>query len=213
MDPIIFDEFLPKNYHVDVKNLLESDKIDWRLLSDVAYTGNRQAVGKNVQRILADKSKFLEYSGFVALLFLRKGKQIKFNDDYLFLKPFQYLLEEKLDALDKTILGGGHLSLQRCKVNCLLSTFRTAEQTGAPHIDSTDADINALYYIDDTDGDTYIYIETVYDDVEDLTVKKIVKAKANRLVVFSNSNWHSGTPPKQSKKRITVNFNYTIVRS
>ena len=99
MDPIIFDGFLPKNYHVDVKNLLESDKIDWRLLSDVAYTGNRQAVGKNVQRILADKSKFLEYSGFVALLFLRKGKQIKFNDNYLFLKPFQYLLSEILQMI------------------------------------------------------------------------------------------------------------------
>jgi hypothetical protein len=72
------------------------------------------------------------------------------------------------------------------------------------HIDSDTPHIVCLYYVNDTDGDTFIY------DID----KKLrrISPKKNRAVVFDGSLYHASSLPTKNK-RIIININvaYDIV--
>ena len=49
-----------------------------------------------------------------------------------------------------------------------------------------------LYYVNDSDGDTIIY-----ENKKTLKIKKTIKPKQGRIVIFDGSYWHSGSQPKK----------------
>ncbi len=84
---------------------------------------------------------------------------------------------------------------------------------GIPHTDIFDVPdyYTAIYYINDSDGDTYIFNEKYENKQFDkLTVKNRITPKKGRLVVFNGSYLHSGNNPSTSNPRAVINFNFTI---
>ena len=80
----------------------------------------------------------------------------------------------------------------------------------------SDKFLTAIFYINDSDGDTVIFNEKRIDDKEtepdlkNLTIKQQITPKENRLVLFSGSYIHTGHSPNNHKKRILINANFDI---
>lgn len=99
--------------------------------------------------------------------------------------------------------------LFRAKVNMTL--FDKANiPYNTPHRDNPDLNnyYIGIYYVNDSDGDTYIFNET--EPSSNYTVKLRVPPKRGRLVVFDGKFMHSGNTPRENKTRIIINMNFTL---
>ena len=67
----------------------------------------------------------------------------------------------------------------------------------SPHIDLKEKHTAFLYYVNDSDGDTIIF-----EDVKKNKIKKKIKPKQGRMVVFDGSYWHSGSQPRHNNRCI-----------
>jgi len=87
-----------------------------------------------------------------------------------------------------------------------------------PHVDFYLPHYNALYYVNDSDGDTYIFNET-YDQVSlersveytrdgKFTVAKRVSPKKGRMIGFDGKHYHASMHPAQSAHRIAIAFSF-----
>ena len=80
---------------------------------------------------------------------------------------------------------------------------------GVPHVDfpNTKENMTAIYYVNDSDGDTVIFNEE-YGYQGQLTEKKRITPKQGRLVVFKGKLMHAGNYPTTNKPRIIANINF-----
>jgi hypothetical protein len=90
----------------------------------------------------------------------------------------------------------------------------TDKQYGLPHVDGVRnfPYKAAVYYVNDSDGDTVFYKETTKEISPnniplDLTVYKTVSPKKGRLIVFSGDIYHSSGKPKNDIRCI-INYNF-----
>ena len=85
-----------------------------------------------------------------------------------------------------------------------------------PHIDVRYDHLVVLYYVNDTDGDTFIFDKTMKDYYElpenaELNIVKRVSPKMGRVVVFNGHQYHSSsTPTKDVRCIINFNVNFKI---
>ena len=70
-----------------------------------------------------------------------------------------------------------------------------------PHIDTSYKHIVMLYYVNDSDGDTYFYEKGI--------VKDKVSPKKNTAVVFDGNTYHASSNPSKDV-RITLNLNFGV---
>jgi hypothetical protein len=110
-----------------------------------------------------------------------------------------------LDALPFEISN-----LLRVKVNLTLPVEgSTANTHSVPHVDYaniTDSYITAIYYVNDSDGDTVIFNEQ-NGHQGPLTVKQRITPKRGRVVIFDGALFHSGNNPSTNNPRINLNIN------
>ena len=71
-----------------------------------------------------------------------------------------------------------------------------------PHVDTPNPHIVFLYYVCDSDGDTFMFST----DKDDHTITKQVTPKKNRALIFDGSIYHASSKPKASN-RCVINFN------
>ena len=81
------------------------------------------------------------------------------------------------------------------------------------HIDTKFPNTAAIFYVNDSDGDTIFYNVKREDvpkdkDYRDLEEYDRVSPKANRLVIFNGNQLHTGSSPTKHKTRILINSNY-----
>lgn len=105
--------------------------------------------------------------------------------------------------------------LKRMKVNLQLQGDHTnKDKYNVPHIDfgaySGRTHYTSIYYINNSDGDTYIFNEKFHDKKEniELTIKKKIPPKKGRLIIFRGDSFHAGSTPTQSKFRMVCNYNF-----
>jgi hypothetical protein len=89
-----------------------------------------------------------------------------------------------------------------------------------PHVDWDEEHMSALYYVNDSDGETVFYDQMYdpdtkkesweYDSHESFTVKQKIKPVADRMVIFNGLNYHSSTTPIENDYRIVINFNWKL---
>lgn len=100
------------------------------------------------------------------------------------------------------------VKMMRCKSNL---TSRTVERKLSwPHIDSKKKHFVALYYVNDSDGDTVIYNQKysgeIYDQSE-LTVFKTITPKAGSIIIFDGGLFHTNYSPEKNDFRCVININ------
>ena len=113
--------------------------------------------------------------------------------------------------------GVESLSPERIKVNLLQPPFdKTKGKYHIPHVDhGDDGYVSLIYYVNNSDGDTYLFDKTSYDNkslkhykerVNNLTVEKTVSPKKGRVVIFDSNKFHAGSPPLNHSSRCVLNM-------
>jgi hypothetical protein len=97
-------------------------------------------------------------------------------------------------------------NLYRAKLNITLNSTSSPSKINPPHIDGIDMKpyFIAIYYVNDSDGDTIIYDG---DDEDELQIIKTITPKKGRLILMDGKRYHSSSHPSKTKKRIVMNYN------
>jgi hypothetical protein len=81
------------------------------------------------------------------------------------------------------------------------------------HVDANGVNhITAVYYVNDCDGDFYLYEEKnsehPFKRPLEYTVKKIANPAQGKLVVFNGDHYHASSYPNRSAMRLAITFNF-----
>lgn len=101
--------------------------------------------------------------------------------------------------------------LVRAKVNMLLkdSSYINGNYH-IPHSDYTDASESVIYYVNDSDGDTFIFNEKPNIDLREISIKTRVSPIKGRLILFNSSYLHASSSPIINRERIVINLVFKV---
>jgi len=109
-------------------------------------------------------------------------------------------------------------NLVRMRANLTLNSAGSSLEHHLPHIDSFFPHYVAIYYVNDSDGDTIIFNETndSYDsgdaDINKIktgpfTIKRRVTPKKGKVLIFEGKYYHTSSWPTVNKCRSVININ------
>tara|TARA_Y100000015_G_scaffold19801_1_gene19196 strand:- start:409 stop:930 length:522 start_codon:yes stop_codon:yes gene_type:complete len=160
-------------YADKIEELMSNVQFQWGFLKDVTYV-DQAAFGANRGT-----------PGFAHLFFdAENGHQ---SDHCNFVLPLFY-----------TLCGDGFHELIRIKGGLLLPT---QEGYNNKHVDFDFPHTTALYYVNDSDGDTLFFNDN-------LEIVNRVKPEKGKLIIFDGSILHASSCPTSHTNRIVINFNY-----
>jgi hypothetical protein len=127
------------------------------------------------------------------------------------IKPFISIIHKLEEATGRSFLK----RIQRIKANLYLKRVDYPDNYyQLPHVDMWNANTNTpdpgeifLYYGDDSDGDTFFFIEEFGSSK--YTEFKRSSPKRGKGILFDNSFVHASSPPRFHERRMTLNFVFT----
>jgi hypothetical protein len=105
-----------------------------------------------------------------------------------------------IKVIPNTLGETGNMLLARSFLQLPVSTTRLHNNI---HIDYETPHTVCLYYVNDTDGDTFIFAN------DKKTITQRISPKKNRCVVFNGSTYHASSAPTKDKRAI-INFDLSI---
>ena len=203
----VIDNYLTKSYHKEIQERLTGNSFPWYYNSNSTST--------------VDTSHFNAY-GFSQSFWENDAKiGEELDSDYYsknfatFIKPF---LLQVMDTIDCDMI-------LRCRSDMV--TWAPKEFIHQAHIDYPFPNTATIFYVNDTDGDTFLYgkhsfvkdiridqdrfgtlSQTAGTKTTTLEIKERVSPKANRLVIFDGDILHTGSSPTKHKTRILLNSNF-----
>jgi hypothetical protein len=105
------------------------------------------------------------------------------------------------------------------RANLTLANPSSKLENHMPHIDSFFPHWNAIYYVNDSDGDTIIFNETndtYHSGQTDIdkslsgkfTIKRRVTPKKGKVLIFEGKYYHTSSWPTVNKCRSVINMNF-----
>jgi hypothetical protein len=109
-------------------------------------------------------------------------------------------------------------NLVRMRANLTLNAAGSSLQHHLPHIDTWRPHWVAIYYVNDSDGDTIIFNETndTYNSGQtdinkslsnNFTIKRRVTPKKGKVLIFEGKYYHTSSWPTVNKCRSVININ------
>jgi hypothetical protein len=185
------EKFIPKSYADMLENVCKSTEFQWTYCPS---TNRQDAPGF----MRADTHSY-ESDQLVHTLYGENAKRSPFFDVVV---TFFYFLEEKTGI----VVDG----IDRIKFNMLLKRSNPDDAYNSPHIDMTERTYKSLlYYVTDSDGDTFIFNEK-FGDKKDLSVRQRISPKKGKAVVFDSNTWHASSNPRTHSNRLVLNFVFSV---
>lgn len=177
--PLIIDNALPKQIANRMEDYVFSPIFPWRYLDDITKSNE-------------------EYNKTMAFghVFIDSMRNSSESHSTLFL----FLLISALDKAgiqDEAKVYLGRLFLQLPLLNRKLHN--------SAHIDLDFEHYVGLYYVNDSDGDTFFFTGP-----DATTITRRISPKKNRMVFFNGNEYHSSSNPTTTK-RCVINFDFTLI--
>lgn len=174
----------------------KQNELEMNLLGNTGlpYFHSFDTVDSHYEQYLFDNKNIIHQPQFVHMLF---------SDNKQHSTAFDYIL----NAFSHTEIK--NLKPKRLKINLLTPPITNNKNCyHLPHFDSSDpSDITFLYYVCDSDGDTFIFDQKYENKVpKKLTIKKKVSPKKGRMLIFDSNNFHSSSPPFNKDFRCVINM-------
>jgi hypothetical protein len=148
----------------------------------------------------------------------QKWQHIAYHKNVMASQIGPYLEMAVWDALSKTQQNVDEL----IRIRCSVTEIGHDHFVGGPHVDTNTPHMTALFYLNDSDGDTIMYKEK-YDPskgvdqyeyyekyIKTPTVEKTVTPEKNKMFWFDGLQYHSSNSPTNTSKRFIINVNYTL---
>lgn len=182
-DIIIIDDAIPVAQQIALENIFTSPTVPWSFVSP----------GAEYNSVSISTSQSIDYTQLVNCVYSAADGVAG---------PAFPMFVPVLSALPNI------KELLRIKVNITMASVnRPASSYGQPHVDFTPPPkglVTAIYYINDSDGDT-----VMFNEVGNTVIPcKTISPKRGRLVVFNGHRYHSGNCPSKDHPRVVANFNF-----
>ena len=186
------ENFIPKSYADILEDIIcKNPEFLWQY--------NQSTNNQNAPQIMNKDDNSYESDQFVHALYQEGAKRSPFFDVVF---PFFYFLEDRTGILLSAV--------ERIKANMLMKKDGSPDTYNTPHIDiPTPKFKSLLYYVKDSDGDTFVFNET-FRDKKALTIDKRISPKKGKAVIFDSNIWHASSNPRQNNNRVVVNFIFAI---
>lgn len=99
-----------------------------------------------------------------------------------------------------------HHNVLRVKANLTTAHEVSPEKYQIPHVDTSPPCRTFIYYVNDSDGETVLFNETVNDNFDKFTIKELSEPIRGSVLSFDGSHYHAGRYPRNTSKRIVINF-------
>lgn len=184
----IIDNFINPLYHKEILNVLSGPNFEWYYQSNITNTDDIDNTDVNQH-------------GF-AHWFVHPNNGLNNSSVSNLIKPLLLKIQNEVNGL----------SILRARAD--MTMLANKEYKHKAHVDFNFPNISAVYYVNNSDGNTIIYKEKQTDPSEPLpsTLNIIdeVEPIANRLLLFNGFTLHTGSSPVKNKNRILINSNYEI---
>jgi len=210
----IIDDLVPQGFANSLENMCKTE-IPWQMEGTISGFKGEQSKNLKVEGANFDGMQF----GFYHWA-LNTEWQSPFFDRIF---PLMYFLEEKTQTPIKEI----H------RVRLALTTSVGKEVQHFPHVDAYYPHKVLLYYVNDSDGDTFIMNE-MYDEQQmgtggftdikrleldtssdkerkaltNFTVKERVTPKKGRAILFDGYTYHNSSKPVNNEARYIINIDF-----
>src|SRR6056300_558763 len=188
----IYDDILSEKDQDEILEIFEDSYFPWYL-----GKANNSTVPLDLSEKWSDKNT-KEYLQFTHMFTDEKGQ----------------LNSDRFEVVDKIIKAyveytNTHLEVLRVKANLQTQcNFSKEHFYNTPHTDYGDGMKKKyhvlLYYINDSDGDTFIFGKKQDNEYE---ILKQVSPKKGRFLLFDGDLFHSGRHPINDDKRMLININ------
>jgi len=199
----IIPNSIPKEDQDYVENLISSNVFDWYHLGNSNYDKDDGGIEPK-SKILSTMQGYSEYRQFRHIMFNDRVSSVSGTDVFYEIFP---RIRKGIKYQD--------ISMLHARINMLLPLADSPlYAVGLPHVDwktTEDTQFTGLYYVNDSDGDTIIYNETLKDDIpEELTISHRIKPTKGTLILFNTYHIHSGCLPSTGR-RMVINFNFKVL--
>lgn len=188
--PIEIDNVIDKEYQEEIYRVLTDVKFPWHFLEDATHEKANSSVNST--------------PSFVNLIYHPN------NETNPYQEFFMPLLEQLLEKSGYTLT-----KLLRIRAGFLLNTKYVLPSQpykyNTPHQDYTQEHFTAVYYVNDTDGDTVVFHEIAPTDNFHPMHKS--SPKQGKALMFNGWHFHSSTCPKMFTKRIAITLNFTATKN
>jgi hypothetical protein len=195
-DIIVIDSVIPTYAQQKLEDLFTSNRLPWVFFKDIALSDS-EIKRLNITKLTPGIACYV------------KQDNPKFINEAL-LKEIKLIPEAACKAIGK-----------QCKDIFNARSFmhfplnpELRKEIDNPHIDVNYNHLVCLYYVNDSDGDTFLFdktsndIKTITKDTE-LNIIKKVTPKRGRVVLFNGNRYHSSSGPTKGI-RVILNFNVSI---
>lgn len=202
-DILYLENLLPKRMENDLERIFLSEKIPW--YTDGAVWGKEFL---DLDESVLKNRNLIDDVGFHHMLFYNSCQLSEF---FPITNSVLYFLEKKLNFTISEILR------IRARMTTRVDGHNENKYCG-PHVDFLGEKdyYSFVYYIHDTDGDTFIFDETV-DTVKnksnvliDPKILQRFKPKKGTGVFFRGDIYHAGNHPIKENMRVIINYDFRI---
>ena len=187
----IIDDFLPISYQTKLESLLKSKDFPWYFYEQ---TSPMSAADYN-RGVTVTDSRTLDNPQFVHVSFFKQKNTDLFEHFY----PVVFLLEQHKRK-------SYHDRLLRIKANLVYKRENyPADHYNTPHVDDDAPTETLLYYVNESDGDTFIFNNEARNENR-LSIEHRISPKKGRAILFDSRILHAGSPPTKTETRIVLNF-------
>jgi hypothetical protein len=189
----VIDDFLPKGYADEIENTLDHYSFPWYY---------RPSINNGKPKIPDARFKYAH--GFVHNFF--NDEQGPMSSYYSTVSAIRYFAEQA---------GFNNSGYHRLKANLNVSIVGWEDgQCQEPHTDMPSPHTVLIYYVNDSDGDTFIF-DKKFDAKDpnqlEFDILERVTPKKNRALFFDGLYYHAGSYPIQHQHRIMLNCNLITV--
>lgn len=194
MDIIELENAIPRTYQDLVESELGSSQMLWTYQEESAQAGAAFA---------------RSYGGFSHVAYLANDSEPSASPMSSLLLPILFVFCEKAKIDFNALL--------RIRIGLFTRTPGEVSHHN-PHVDFTQPHFTAVYYVNDSDGDTVVFNETI-DDISvercatfanqgGFTLAGAVPPKKGKIMCFDGRHYHASSYPSRAARRIAVTFNF-----
>ena len=176
---------------------------------DIQNAIENRFLGSNFPLFLNDRSVDLDYKTAFSDAHTKDGYRLNhsFVRDGQLVSNEWGLIEPIALALVNAI--GLKPKIASCKLNLTFPNPEFGESDHFPaHFDTTDKAVVAVYYVNNSDGDTLFFSgknsEGIFEISDAFTPKK------GAIAYFNETTLHANRPPMKSRARCIINFNFLL---
>jgi hypothetical protein len=190
-DYLVFDDLISSSFADSIETQLLNPYFPWFVSRTLLTVKPHE-----VEEAKKDFKNIQEYLAFIHVFHSNDSGTTQKNSAYC------NLVEDLFRAaIHKLNLASSELL--RCKANFQTKLESKLENShNTPHTDHTIPHYTMIYYVNDCDGDTFLFDGT--------TELARISPKKGRLLVFDGLMLHAGSNPKTSDYRMVINFNFRL---